>query len=103
MKVDLQPVRVHIGEVKASRKAHPSRYHNNIRGRNNVPPTNYLLFAHPVLFSKRVKASLVETFLSPEHTSNAMIAATVVPTASKLGSGVRKVQNLVLAVHNNIK
>ena len=91
MKVDLQPVRVHIGEVKASRKAHPSRYHNNIRGRNNMPSTNYLLFAHPVLFSKRVKASLVETFRSPEHTSNAMTAATVVPTASKLGSGARKV------------
>lgn len=38
------------------------------------------LLDQPVLFSKRVKASTVETLLVPEQTSNATIAATVVPT-----------------------
>jgi len=55
------PVKVHIGAVNASRNAHP-------------------LFDRPVLFSYIMKASLVDTLLSPEHTSNAMIAATLVPT-----------------------
>jgi hypothetical protein len=39
-----------------------------------------LLFVQPLLFSKRVKASLVETLLSPEQTNRAIIAAIVVPT-----------------------
>lgn len=49
------------------------------------------LFAQPVLFSKRVNASLVDTFLSPEQTNSAMIAETVVPTNDDtiLGSGIR--------------
>ncbi len=65
------------------------------------------LFAQPVLFSKRVNASLVDTFLSPEQTNSAMIAATVVPTnddtVTVLGSGIHVVKDLPLAIDNDIE
>jgi hypothetical protein len=51
-----------------------------------VEQVKYLLFAQPLLFSKRVKASFVDTLLSPEQTSRATIAAIVVPTIITLGS-----------------
>ena len=40
-------------------------------------------FFHPVLFSKDVKAVLVDTFRSPELTSRETIAATVAPNGPK--------------------
>jgi len=61
------------------------------------------LFAQPVLFSKRVNASLVDTLLSPEQTNSAMIAATVVPTDTVLGSGIHVVKDLPLAIENDIE
>lgn len=41
--------------------------------------TDDIPLTQPVLFSNNVKASFVDTLLSPEHTSKATIAATVVP------------------------
>jgi hypothetical protein len=61
------------------------------------------LSAQPVLFSKRVKASLVDTLLSPEQTNSAMIAATVVPTDDGLGSGIHGGKDLPLAIKNDIE
>lgn len=76
-----QPVSVHMGAVKASRKAQPSvhcQLHvRRCRVRN-------ALFAHPVLFSNEVNATFVGTRWLPAHTSRAMMAATVVPTAQCL-------------------
>jgi len=72
-------VRVHIGAVNANRKAQPPYW--NFRDVNDTRAYDDILLDHPVLFSKRVKASLVETLLSPESTNNVAIAAIVVPTA----------------------
>jgi hypothetical protein len=75
-----QPVSVHIGAVKARRKAHPSVH---MVGTCPQITGQYSLSLHPVLFSNIVKASLVDTLLSPEQTSRAMMAAIVVPTVGR--------------------
>lgn len=72
------PVSVHIGEVNAKRKAQPPIIHH--ARWHNLIVIDDILLAQPVLFSKRVKASLVDTLLSPEQTSKAIMAAMVVPT-----------------------
>lgn len=74
----LHPVKVHIGAVNASRNAHPPA--GRQLHQRHTANVHHLLFDRPVLFSYIMKASLVDTLLSPEHTSNAMIAATLVPT-----------------------
>ena len=70
---------VHIGAVKAKTNAHPSVNRYFSEGKFNEDST-LILFAQPVLFSKRVKASFVETLLSPDATKSAIIAAMDVPT-----------------------
>lgn len=75
-----QPVSVHIGAVKARRKAHPSVH---AVGQCHPITGQCSLLLHPVLFSNIVKASCVDTLLSPEQTSNAMMAAIVVPTVGR--------------------
>ncbi len=56
------------------------RHLSRVQGQSIAEVGVCSLLAHPVLFSYMVNAVLVETLRSPLHTSNAIIAAIVVPT-----------------------
>lgn len=78
---DLQPVSVHMGAVKANKNAQPS-----VMMSETCPLTvqHNILLVQPTLFSNNVNASFADTLLSPEHTSKATMAATVVPPLPNL-------------------
>jgi hypothetical protein len=67
--------------------------------------TLHVLLVHPVWFSKRVKASLVDTLVPclPESTSRVAIAAMVVPTeeSTRIKSSLQTM--FLLAVNKSVE
>jgi hypothetical protein len=61
------------------------------------------LFDHPVLFSRRVKASCVETFLLPEQTNSVIIDAKVVPTTEPTRINIHEEMDGSLAVDDDVE
>ena len=75
----------------------------HVKNEDAMMDAQHVLFGHPVLFSKRVNASFVDTLLSPESTSNEVIAAIVVPTAGSTRIKGRLHRELSLAVDKSVK
>lgn len=91
-----------MGAVNARRNAQPSVA--KIDWNTEVRQVKlHVLFAQPVLFSKSVNASLVDTLLPPAATSSATIAATLVPTAETLPRGTEGMQKQKFTIYYHIK
>ena len=75
----------------------------HVKNEDGMMDPGHVPFDHPVLFSKRVNASFVDTLLSPESTSKEVIAAILVPTAGSTRIKGRLHRELSLAVDKSVK